>query len=72
MLKVFSYYFGHFSVTELYVWTQKTVYAIDTEQLIYNLSVMLDLSTLDRTNIITLKQQKSKIEAILGISLQNL
>lgn len=75
MLKVFSHCFEHFSVTEH--WTQNTVYAIYTEQQAvkfrsYNLSVTLDLSTLDKTYTITLKQNKSKIEAILGTSLKNL
>ena len=77
MLKVFSYYFGYSSETEFCVWTQNTVYAIYTEQqavkvFSYNLSIILDLSTLDKTNIITLKQHKSKREAILGTSLGNL
>lgn len=72
ILRVFSYYFGHCSVTELYVSIQNTIYAIYTEQLIYNLSVTLDLSTLDKTNTIILKQNKSKIEVILGTPLQNL
>lgn len=77
MLKAFSYYFAYPSVTELCVWTPNTVYAIYAEQqavkvFSYNLSITLDLSTLDKTNTITLKQHKSKREAILGTALGNL